>query len=110
MSKIKITTSNISDISEERMSGPLDKVIEYLIEENNKIKSAGYTNPIIYFEGYESISVNIQAERLETDKEYEARLNRERKQKEEQKRYKEAKERSERSLLRRLKKKYEKRS
>ena len=87
----------------------LDEFIEKLIHLNDNLKNFGYSKVRISLDsGYNNISNHIIANRLETDKEEQSRIERSNKAKLAAKKRKENKEAKERDLLEKLQEKYNK--
>lgn len=92
------------------LGGPVDQVLEKITDLVSKATDRGYSNiKIVWTEGYSSDDVEwfLQGDRLETDSEYNRRVDNERKQAEQKKKDRLDKHQNELKEYQRLKKKFE---
>lgn len=99
----KLQTLDVQDFD-----GKVSEVIAYFQALESEWVAKGYRSVTVEADAYyDYTSIDIYGERLETDKELEARLKRSKKAQEAAKARKEKQEKSDRALLKKLKAKYD---
>ena len=109
MAEKKAITKEIHSISMYDFIGPIGSVIDSLIAEKENAEEDGYFDVTIEDHvDWDETSFTLEGSRLETDKEFEKRLAKDKKQREKNKKIKEERKEKEKKEYERLKKKYDK--